>query len=695
MALSTANLTFNALTSLGTSTARTITLGGTGTYTFNGIISGASSSLTLAATAAGTLSLGGANTYNGGTIINGGTLLFGASGVLADAGPVTLNGGTLKTGVTTGNSETMGTLALSSNSTIAFGTGVHALNFAASNGISWSGTTLTITGWTGTAGTSGTAGKIFVGSDATGLTSEQLAKINFTGGFSSGAQILSSGEIVPISVAPILTADATNNDVDHTIDITFTDNALWRAAITAVKIGGTTLIETTDYLLSAGNLQLIPSGGNALLQTAGSKAVTVEATGYTTASVTQQINVGAAAKLAMKTQPTAPISNGAVLAVQPEVNIQDQYGNSTTSTADVTATVGSGTWTLGGGSTTVAGVNGTVTYSGLTATSVAAVTGANIAFTSTGLTGITSGEFNIPAKTPPTLTADATNNDVDNNIDITFTDDAAWRAAITAVKIGGTALTAGTDFYLSAGNLQLKPSGLNSLLTTTGSKAVTVQANGYLDASVTQQINVGAAAKLSMKTQPTAPISNGAVLAVQPEVDIQDQYGNSTTSTVDVTATVGSGTWTLGGGSTTVTGVNGTVTYSGLTATSVAAVTGATIAFTSTGLTGITSGEFNIPAKTPPTLTADATNNDVDNNIDIEFTDDATWRIAVTDVKIGGTALTTGTDYDLTAGNLQLKPSGLNVLLTTSGSKAVISCCYRLSRCQLLHNKLMLDLQQN
>ena len=120
--------------------------------------------------------------------------------------------------------------------------------------------------------------------------------------------------------------------------------------------------------------------------------------------VAQQINAGSATKLGMKTQPAAPATNGAVLATQPEVYIQDQYGNTTTSTADVTATVGLGAWTLGGGSTTVAGVNGTVTYSGLTATSIAAVTGATISFTSDLLTGVSSGSFDIPEPLPPTIT---------------------------------------------------------------------------------------------------------------------------------------------------------------------------------------------------------------------------------------------------------------------------------------------------
>jgi len=206
-----------------------------------------------------------------------------------------------------------------------------------------------------------------------------------------------------------------------------------------------------------------------------------------------------------------------------------------------------------------------------------------------------SGTTSAAALTPPTLTADVTSNNVDNNIDITFTDDASWRAAITAVKIGVTSLTVTTDYVITAGNLQLKPSGLNALLTTSGSKSVVVTATGYDNATVSQEINPGADAKLGMKTQPTAPATNGGTLAVQPAVYIQDQYGNTTTSTANVDAAVGAGSWTLGGGTTSVAGISGTVTYSGLTATSTAYVTGATIAFTSSVLTGVTSAAFDIP----------------------------------------------------------------------------------------------------
>lgn len=123
----------------------------------------------------------------------------------------------------------------------------------------------------------------------------------------------------------------------------------------------------------------------------------------------------------------------------------------------------------------------------------------------------------------PLLAADTTLNTVDNNIDITFTDDADWRAAVTDVKIGLVSLSAGADYDLSEGNLKLKPSGLNTLLTTAGSKEVVVVATGYDDATVTQQINAGApsASTTAFISTPLAPGTTSTVsyLAL-------DQYNN-------------------------------------------------------------------------------------------------------------------------------------------------------------------------
>src|SRR5690606_16943520 len=107
------------------------------------------------------------------------------------------DGGTFSTGATTGFAEKLGTLTLSSNSTIDLGTGIHLLEFSNSSSIAWSGT-LTIYDWVGSP-SGGTQGRIFFGNNASGLTSAQLAQISFNG-FGPGAILLSSGELVPIAI---------------------------------------------------------------------------------------------------------------------------------------------------------------------------------------------------------------------------------------------------------------------------------------------------------------------------------------------------------------------------------------------------------------------------------------------------------------------------------------------------------------
>ena len=198
---------------------------------------------------------------------------------------------------------------------------------------------------------------------------------------------------------------------------------------------------------------------------------------------------------------------------------------------------------------------------------------------------------------PPALTA-AVGATVDANLNVTFTDNSAWRSAVTTVKYGSNVLSAGTDYTLSAGTLTLKPGGSSgSGLRIAGTQTVTVSATGYNDATISQTIGVGVAAKLAMKTQPTAPATTGSVFATQPAVYIQDQYGNSTTSTATVTAAVGAGSWTIGGTLTT-TAVSGTATFTNLTGAAAAAVSGSTISFTSGSLTGITSSTFTVPGPT-------------------------------------------------------------------------------------------------
>jgi hypothetical protein len=218
--------------------------------------------------------------------------------------------------------------------------------------------------------------------------------LDISGGGATTQTLTLSGSVTSGSPPSLTAAPAAN--VDAAFDVTFADNATWRGGITGITVDGTPL--TAGFSASAGTLTFTPSASvpAGLLQTAGTKDIVITSTNYSTATVSQAIAAGAATELAVVTEPTAPASNGAALATQPVVEIRDQYGNLTASTATVTAAVGSGTWTLGG-TAAVDAVSGTVTFSGLTATSASAVTGATIDFSSPSLTGATSASFNIPA----------------------------------------------------------------------------------------------------------------------------------------------------------------------------------------------------------------------------------------------------------------------------------------------------------
>lgn len=382
----------------GSYTTINLILGGTTGGSITGAIENGSKIISLTKQDAGVWTLNGSNTYTGTTVITAGTLRLGAADRISNSSNMQLNGGTFSTGATTGYGETLGTLNLNANSTIALGTGSHTVTFANSSAVTWAGSTLTITGWTGSAGATGTAGKIFFGSSTGTLTAGQLSKISFTG-YAGTPILLSTGELIPPGITPPTLTAAVGATVDGAFTITYTTDDTWKAAITSITVDGTTLAGGAWSKTISGQIVLTPSAST-LLQTNGSKAIVVIATGYNNATVTQAIAVGNANKLVMKTQPAAPSTNGAVLATQPAVYIQDQYGNATTSTATVVASATSGLWSISG-TNSKAAVSGTATFTDLTASYATSVSNATITFTSTGLTSVTSGTFNIPS--PPSV----------------------------------------------------------------------------------------------------------------------------------------------------------------------------------------------------------------------------------------------------------------------------------------------------
>ncbi|WP_248928304.1 S-layer homology domain-containing protein [Paenibacillus hamazuiensis] len=90
-----------------------------------------------------------------------------------------------------------------------------------------------------------------------------------------------------LSTPPALTADASNNDTAHAIDITFTDIPAWRGVVSAVYDGGTPLA-SSQYTLSAGKITI-----NAGVLGVGNHNIIVKAAGYADANVTQPINAAA------------------------------------------------------------------------------------------------------------------------------------------------------------------------------------------------------------------------------------------------------------------------------------------------------------------------------------------------------------------------------------------------------------------
>ena len=121
-------------------TAATLTLGGSGTYSYgdgsnanSGVLTG---SIGLVKTGSGTQTLGDTNTYTGGTTISGGTLVA-ANASAVGAGPVTVNGGTLATSVPTLNLG--GSLGLGSGTLDPGQTAVGQFALAADSSFTMSG----------------------------------------------------------------------------------------------------------------------------------------------------------------------------------------------------------------------------------------------------------------------------------------------------------------------------------------------------------------------------------------------------------------------------------------------------------------------------------------------------------------------------------------------------------------------------
>jgi hypothetical protein len=318
-----------------------------------------------------------------------------------------------------------------------------------------------------------------------------------------------------------------------------------------------------------------------------------------------------ATTLGFAVQPSRTVA-GAVMTPAVQVEIRDQFGaRLTTATNSVTLAIG--TNPAGGtlsGTKTAAAVNGVATFSGLSIDQVG--TGYTLAAASSGLTGATSAVFNITAAPVPTalgFVVQPSNAGVGSAISpgvtVEIRDQYGARIATATNSVtlaiganpgggtlSGTTTVAAVNGVATFSNLSIDraAAGYTLAATSSGLSGTTSSAFTITAAPI--------ATALGFAVEPSRVVA-GAAITPAVQVEVRDQFGaRLTTATNSITLAIetnpGGG---MLSGTKTVVAVNGVATFSGLSIDHVGS--GYTLAASSTGLTGATSGAFDVIA-TPP-----------------------------------------------------------------------------------------------
>ena len=571
-------ITVAAVSGIATFSALTIDKAGTG-YT----LSAAASGVTDATTTAFDIMVGAAtklvfSTQPGNTVAG---VAIGAVSVTAqDSAGNTVPGFTGDVTVAIGTNPSAGTL--SGTATAAATAGVATFS------------TLTIdksgTGYT-------------LAATASGLTDAASATFDITPGpaaqLSFTAQPTAAAGGVNITPAVVVTAlDQLSN-----VATGFTGNVTMALGSnpSAGTLSGTTSVAAVAGVATFAALKIDKAGVGYTLA--------ASATGPSGAtSAPFDITVGVATKLAFT---VAPINTVAGVAITPavEVTAQDAAGNTVpTFVGSVTVAITSGTGASGAllrGTTSVGAAVGVAAFNTLSIDKSG--NGYKLTATSTGLTSVTSGTFNIttgPAvklgftvQPPATATAGtsmsptirvAAQDSLGNTV-TTFTSNIL--IAIGTNPSGGV-LTGTTTVKASSGVSSYSTLKIN--LTGVGYTLVATTA-GLLDAISTPfTVNPGAATQLAFTTQPLSTRKGTVMPAVR--VSALDAQGNLATAfTSNITMAIGTNPnfGTLGG-TKIVKAVAGVSNFSTLTVDS--AGNGYTLTATAAGLTGGTSAAFDITA---------------------------------------------------------------------------------------------------
>jgi hypothetical protein len=441
------------------------------------------------------------------------------------------------------------------------------------------------------------AGAYTVKATSAGLADAFSSTFQISAGGSAGLLILAGGAQTGIvntaaSIVPsVKLVDANNNPVPGA-SITFSPS-----------LGSGTVSPVSPITTDAQGVATLASW--TFGTTAGPQDLGVSAPGVAAITIHSTALAGAAAKLAITTQPSAAATSGVALTTQPVIQVQDQFGNSQgAGQMTVTATPSAGTAT--GNVITAVNFTGVAAFTTLAVTAAGDVT---LTFSAPGMVSAVSRSVSIAAgtathiglvgstsmslvagtlpSTPPTV---KTTDDAGNAVGgVPVTIRIAPQAQPTVLLYSRT-INTGSDGLLPFLN--------ESVPATVGVYTVTATAAGLVGSpvTVTATITAASASKLAFLTQPLAAVVNTAQ-AVQ--VQVQDSFGNRVTTASDAI------TLALGNSSSAIlTGGAKTSAVAGVASFSVAVNTAGTYTLGASAgtLVSATSSSFTISNPAPASI---------------------------------------------------------------------------------------------
>jgi len=174
----------------------------------------------------------------------------------------------------------------------------------------------------------------------------------------------------------------------------------------------------------------------------------------------------------------------------------------------------------------------------------------------------------------------------------------SFSANPTGTTLAGTLTAAAVAGVATFADLRISRAGQPYSLQATAANVAPATSSSF-------GVTAAPAAALAIVTAPAGGAASGTPLAVQPEVELRDGFGNPvSTAGVSVTASVATGPGTLGGVVTAVTSANGRASFGNLVI--VGAVGSYTLRFQSPGLAEAISGPIAIGAGGATQLTFNA-----------------------------------------------------------------------------------------